>query len=149
MNSRALSAYKELSAHTSITEASPVELIILMYKSVIDHLRLTQQAIERGDESADHVSKCLDLIQKGLMAALDYEKGGEIAKNLGSLYDWAIREILTSRLKNNPETLTAVIEVFKNLESAWVEIHMIRVSEGTVKPSENVHLSATGAIPAA
>jgi len=149
MNSRALSAYKELSAHTSITEASPVELIILMYKSVIDHLRLTQQAIERGDESADHVSKCLDLIQKGLMAALDYEKGGEIAKNLGSLYDWAIREILTSRLKNNPETLTAVIEVFKNLESAWVEIHMIRVSEGTVKPSENVHLLATGAIPAA
>jgi len=149
MNSRALSAYKELSAHTSITEASPVELIILMYKSVIDHLRLTQQAIERGNESADHVSKCLDLIQKGLMAALDYEKGGEIAKNLGSLYDWAIREILTSRLKNNPETLTAVIEVFKNLESAWVEIHMIRVSEGTVKPSENVHLSATGAIPAA
>lgn len=149
MNSRALSAYKELSAHTSITEASPVELIILMYKSVIDHLRLTQQEIERGNESADHVSKCLDLIQKGLMAALDYEKGGEIAKNLGSLYDWAIREILTSRLKNNPETLTAVIEVFKNLESAWVEIHMIRVSEGTVKPSENVHLSATGAIPAA
>lgn len=149
MNSRALSAYKELSAHTSITEASPVELIILMYKSVIDHLRLTQQAIERGNESADHVSKCLDLIQKGLMAALDYEKGGEIAKNLGSLYDWAIREILTSRLKNNPETLTAVIEVFKNLESAWVEIHMIRVSEGTVKPSENVHLLATGAIPAA
>lgn len=149
MNSRALSAYKELSAHTSITEASPVELIILMYKSVIDHLRLTQQAIERGNESADHVSKCLDLIQKGLMAALDYEKGGEIAKNLGSLYNWAIREILTSRLKNNPETLTAVIEVFKNLESAWVEIHMIRVSEGTVKPSENVHLSATGAIPAA
>lgn len=149
MNSRALSAYKELSAHTSITEASPVELIVLMYKSVIDHLRLTQQEIERGNESADHVSKCLDLIQKGLMAALDYEKGGEIAKNLGSLYDWAIREILTSRLKNNPETLTAVIEVFKNLESAWVEIHMIRVSEGTVKPSENVHLSATGAIPAA
>lgn len=149
MNSRALSAYKELSAHTSITEASPVELIILMYKSVIDHLRLTQQAIERGNESADHVSKCLDLIQKGLMAALDYEKGGEIAKNLGSLYNWAIREILTSRLKNNPETLTAVIEVFKNLESAWVEIHVIRVSEGTVKPSENVHLSATGAIPAA
>lgn len=149
MNSRALSTYKELSAHTSITEASPVELIILMYKSVIDHLRLAQQSIERGNESADHVSKCLDLIQKGLMAALDYEKGGEIAKNLGSLYDWAIREILTSRLKNNPETLTAVIEVFKNLESAWVEIHMIRASEEPVKPSENVHLSAAGAIPAA
>lgn len=149
MNSRALSAYKELSAHTSITEASPVELIILMYKSVIDHLRLAQQSIERGNESADHVSKCLDLIQKGLMAALDYEKGGEIAKNLGSLYDWAIREILTSRLKNNPETLTAVIEVFKNLESAWVEIHMIRASGEPAKPSENVHLSAAGAIPAA
>jgi len=30
-----------------------------------------------------------------------------------------------------------------------VEIHVIRVSEGTVKPSENVHLSAAGAIPAA
>lgn len=149
MNSRALSTYKELSAHTSITEASPVELIILMYKSVIDHLRLAQQAIEQGRESADDVSKCLELIQKGLMAALDYEKGGEIAKNLGSLYDWAIREILTSRLKNNPEMLTAVIEVFRNLESAWVEIHMIREAKEPHRPSDTVHLSVAGAIPAA
>lgn len=149
MNSRALSTYKELSAHTSITEASPVELIILMYKSVIDHLRLAQQEIEQGRESADHVSKCLDLVQKGLIAALDYEKGGDIARNLGSLYDWAIREILTSRLKNNPEMLTAVIEVFRNLESAWVEIHMIREAKEPHRPSDTVHLSVAGAIPAA
>ena len=149
MNSRAITAYKELSAHTSISEASPIELIILMYRSVLDHLKLAQQAIESGKESADHVSKCLDLIQKGLVAALDYEKGGEIAKNLGSLYDWAIREILTARLKNSPETLTAVIEVFRNIESAWVEVHLIRAAEEPHKAAENVHLSTAGAIPAA
>ena len=148
MNSRAINAYKELSAHTSITEASPIELIILMYRSVIDHLRLAQQTIEAGKESADHVSKCLDLIQKGLVAALDYDKGGDIAKNLGSLYDWAIREILTARLKSNPEVLTGVIEVFRNLESAWVEIHMIRAVEEPQKQSDHVHLSGSGAIPA-
>ena len=105
--------------------------------------------MEEGKEEAEHISKSLDLIQKGLMAALDHEKGGEISKNLASLYDWSIREILKARLKRSPEILTDVIEVIRNLEAAWVEIHLMRTKElGSEKASETVHISSAGAIPA-
>ena len=69
------------------------------------------------------------------MAALDPDRGGDIAKNLAALYDWSTREILTARIKRSPEQLTGVIEVFKSLESAWEEIATMRsqdlAKEGT------------------
>ena len=149
MNARNLNAYRNLAAQTAVSEASPLELIVLVYKRLIDNLRLAQKAMEEDKEDAEHISKSLDLIQKGLLAALDHEKGGEISKNLASLYDWAIREILKARLKRSPETLTGVIEVFRNLEAAWVEIHLMRSdAQGTEKTSQTVHISAAGAIPA-
>ena len=149
MNARNLNAYRNLAAQTAVSEASPIELIVLVYKRLIDNLRLAQKAMEEGRENAEQISKALDLIQKGLLAALDHEKGGEISKNLAALYDWAIREILRSRLKNSPEILSGVIEVFRNLEAAWVEIHLMRSdAEGTEKTSSTVHISSAGAIPA-
>ncbi len=149
MNARNLNAYRNLAAQTAVSEASPLELIVLVYKRLIDNLRLAQKAMEEDKEDAEYISKSLDLIQKGLLAALDHEKGGEISKNLASLYDWAIREILKARLKRSPETLTGVIEVFRNLEAAWVEIHLMRSdAQGTEKTSQTVHISAAGAIPA-
>ena len=149
MNARNLNAYRNLAAQTAVSEASPIELIVLVYKRLIDNLRLAQKAMEEGRENAEQISKALDLIQKGLLAALDHEKGGEISKNLAALYDWAIREILKSRLKNSPEILSGVIEVFRNLEAAWVEIHLMRSdAPHAEKSSDTVHISPAGAIPA-
>lgn len=148
MNARNLNAYRNLAVQTAVSEASPIELIVLVYKRLIDNLRLAQKAMEQGDESAEYISKSLDLIQKGLLAALDYEKGGEISKNLAALYEWSIREILQARIKNSPEMLGDVIEVIRNLESAWVEIHLMRTKDlGSDKASSTVHISSAGAIP--
>jgi flagellar protein FliS len=138
MNARNLNAYRNLAAQTAVSEASPIELIVLVYKRLIDNLRLAQKAMEENKEDAEHISKSLDLIQ-----------GGEISKNLASLYDWSIREILKARLKRSPEILTDVIEVIRNLEAAWVEIHLMRTKDaGSDKASDTVHISSAGAIPA-
>lgn len=126
MNARHMNAYKNIAIQTAVSEASPIDLILMVYRRLIDNLRLAQKAIESGQESAESVSKALDLIQKGLIAALDHERGGDIAINLAALYDWAIREILQARLKNNPVMLDGVIAVFKDLELAWEEIKSMR-----------------------
>ena len=131
MNRRAANAYKQVSNETSVSEASPLELIILVYKRLIENLREAQRAIELGADATPAAEKALDLIEKGLVAALDTKNGGDIAVNLAALYDWSMREILQARLKKNAELLTGVIEVFKSLESAWVEISAMRASEGT------------------
>ena len=129
MNRRAASAYASLSNETSVSEASPLDLIILVYRRLIENLREAQRSIESGSDATQPAEKALELIQKGLVAALDTEKGGEIAMNLAALYDWSMREILQARLKQNSEMLTGVIEVFKSLESAWVEISAMRAAD--------------------
>jgi flagellar protein FliS len=126
MNARQLNAYKNIAIQTAVSEASPIDLILMVYRRLIDNLRVAQKAIEEGKESAEPVSKALDLIQKGLVAALDHERGGDIAGNLAALYDWSIREILQARLKNNAVMLDGVIAVYKDLEMAWDEIRAMR-----------------------
>jgi len=141
MNARGLNAYKSVATQTAITEASPVELIVLIYARLIDNLRLAHKAMEEGRDTAEYVGKSLDLIQQGLVAALDPEKGGDIAVNLAALYDWSVREIVTSRIKNKPEMLRGVIEVFLNLESAWAEIHLMRTAS-VAQASSSLHISS-------
>ena len=98
--------------------------------------------MEDGRDDAEYIGKSIDLIEKGLAAALDQEKGGDIAGNLAQLYDWAIREMLRARMKRSPELLTAVIEVFNNLQSAWIEINELRASAAAKTPSAYVRLSS-------
>lgn len=129
MNHRVINAYKNLSNQTAVSEAGPLELIVMVYKRLIENLRDAQSQIEKGLDAEQSVAKALDLIEKGLMAALDPDRGGDIAKNLAALYDWSTREILTARIKRSPEQLTGVIEVFKSLESAWEEIATMRAQD--------------------
>ncbi|MFN4986835.1 MAG: flagellar export chaperone FliS [Burkholderiales bacterium] len=129
MNHRVINAYKNVSNQTAVSEASPLELIVMVYKRLIENLRDAQSQIEKGLDAEQSVAKALDLIEKGLMAALDPDRGGDIAKNLAALYDWSTREILTARIKRSPEQLTGVIEVFKGLESAWKEIATMRAQD--------------------
>ena len=139
MNARAMKAYKNIAAQTAVSEASPVELIVLVYKRLLDNLRMAQKAMEEGKENAEYISRALDLIQKGLAAALDHEKGGEIAQNLAALYDWSLREILQARLKNNPLLLSGVIEVFFFNDTATTEIYTMREQgNSAVAPMESV-----------
>ena len=85
MSSRGLSAYKNLAVQTAVTESSPLELILMVYRRLIENLRQAQLAMEDGRDDAEYIGKSIDLIEKGLAAALDQEKGGDIAGNLAQL----------------------------------------------------------------
>jgi flagellar protein FliS len=133
MNARHMNAYKAIAVQTAVSEAEPLDLILMVYRRLLDNLRLAQKAMEEGKDSAEPLGRSLDLIQKGLMAALDRDRGGDIALNLAALYDWAIREVLQARLKSNPMMLSGVIQVFKDLQLAWEEIRAMR--SGATSPS--------------
>ena len=147
MNHRVINAYKNVSNQTAVSEASPLELIVMVYKRLIENLRDAQSQIERGLDAEQSVAKALDLIEKGLMAALDPDRGGDIAKNLAALYDWSTREILTARIKRSPEQLTGVIEVFKSLESAWEEIATMRAQDLAKEGTASRAASSAAAAP--
>ena len=120
MISRALRSYQNLQTETAVHAATPGELIVLVYDRILEHLHHASTLISNQEDSAVPTQKALDLISDGLVAALDHERGGEVANNLAALYDWAIRTTLRGRLRRDPSLIEDVIRVLSSLREAWV-----------------------------
>lgn len=119
MNMRMKAAYAQTDRETSVSSARPIDLIVLVYQRVLDHLKLGRQQMLDGVDSSTALSNGLQLLHGGLEACLDHEKGGEVASNLGAIYSWATREILLARLKQESKRLTSVIDVLTTVSQAW------------------------------
>jgi flagellar protein FliS len=121
MTTRSHRAYAATQRETSVSSAKPVELVAMVYKRLLDHLHTGKIQMSEGADSAESLTKAIDLITTGLESCLDKEKGGEIAQNLAFIYDWAGKEIIRARLRRDPEMLQGVINAFVPLAEAWLE----------------------------
>jgi len=80
------------------------------------------------DKVHNSLIKTQDIITE-LMASLDFERGGEIARNLMSLYVFFNEKIREGNLKKDPEPLTQVRAFLADLRLAWAQIANSRVEE--------------------
>jgi len=119
MTMRSHRAYAATQRETSVSSARPIDLVVMVYARLIDHLRSAQLQMAEGVDSAESLTKAVDLITKGLNSCLDMEQGGEIAQNLAGIYDWANREIMRARLRRDPQMLQGVINALQPLSEAW------------------------------
>jgi flagellar protein FliS len=123
----AISAYRE----TRIKTASQGQLIIMLYDEAIKNLNGGIELIEmntQGKKDPGKIEKINKLILKAqeivteLMVSLDFEQGGDIAKNLFALYAWFNQELVEGNIKQDLNRLTVVRNQISELRSAWGEI---------------------------
>jgi flagellar protein FliS len=116
-----LKAYRE----TQIKTATPGRLIIMLYDGAVTSLNIAIEILEKNEHKLDTVSnnviKAQDIISE-LMVSLDFEKGGEIAKNLFNIYMYMNRELLSGNIKKDVEPLKNVRKFLMELREAWNEI---------------------------
>ena len=116
-----LNAYKE----TQIKTANQGRLIIMLYDGAVKNINLALEAMGASHHKFDETSNCIikaqDIIAE-LMVSLDFEKGGDIAKNLFSLYVFMNRQLLQANLKKLQKPLSDVKKMLVELREAWVEI---------------------------
>jgi flagellar secretion chaperone FliS len=116
-----LNAYKE----TKIRTASRGQLIIMIYDEAIKQIDIAVSAMESESKKLDAIHnaivKAQDLVTE-LAASLDFERGGEIAKGLFSLYMFFRGQLLEANLKKKPDTLKSVRSMLAELRDAWVQI---------------------------
>lgn len=108
--------------HIDIFTADPKRLIILCYEGVIKNLASAKyyHLSDEFEKKGKAVQNALEIIN-ALREALDFEKGGEIAKNLDLIYGYSIKHILNSDLKRNLEGFDRIIFLMSELKSAWEE----------------------------
>ena len=117
--SRAIKAYSDTSISTSISMSTSTDLIILVFEKIFDYLKIGKAALENNQLAIEEFTKINDLINLGLVASLNREKGGEIAKNLEFIYLWTMNKITEARLTKSHEKLDDVIQVLMPIYESW------------------------------
>ena len=117
-----LNAYKE----TKIRTANQGQLIIMIYDEAIRQIDLATEALADGTKRLDQVHNAIvraqDFITE-LTVSLDFDRGGEIAKGLFSIYMFFRRHLMEANLKKDPQMLKNVRSMLAELRDAWVQIN--------------------------
>jgi flagellar secretion chaperone FliS len=122
---QALSAYRE----TRVRTASQGTLIIMLYDEAIKQMGEVSTIFDENvkndpkkiEKAHVHILKTQEIITE-LMASLDMEAGGEIARNLLALYSWFNQQLLEANMEKKKDKVLAVKNMMDDLRSAWVEV---------------------------
>ena len=120
---------------TQVETASPERLILMLYDGAIKFLvqaKLKMAGNKKDPKTIEEINKSLikgqNIIYE-LIKSLDMEQGGDIAANLFSLYEFMLNQLVIANIEKNPEPVTQVISMIKDLRATWVEVIKIQQKE--------------------
>ena len=98
-------------------------LIVILYDEIVRSMRRAQQASleDNVEERTRAVNHALQVIAH-LQATLNFEQGGEVAKNLSHFYNLARTKILDANLTKNSKALEELVREFLQVAAAWQEL---------------------------
>lgn len=133
MRAAGAAAYSRLGLESDVLSASPHRLITLLFDGADTAIRTAAVCLQDGDAAGrgKAISRALDIVNNGLLAALDHERGGEVAANLASLYDYVARQLLRANLHADAAALDEAGSLLREIASAWREIDAQR-TEGAL-----------------
>jgi flagellar protein FliS len=122
----------------------------MLYNEAVKQLDHGLELLERnagGKKNPDRIEPVSKAIMKTqeiiteLMASLDFEQGGDIARNLFSLYTWFNKELLAANIKADPQKIATIRNMLNDLRSAWSEIIAKAPMEGIGRPSMGLNIT--------
>ena len=109
--------YKSVNVDT----ASQGKLILIAYDVAIKHCKSSLNTFgdyERIEDRTKHLFKAQDAISE-LMGALKLDVG-EIAQNLYRLYDYMLRGLVESNVKDDKSKTVEILGYLEQLRESWV-----------------------------
>jgi len=119
-------AYKKASVNT----LDQTKLIIMLYDGAIKNASFAVEHMKSGQ--IEKVHECLiktKNIVTELMATLNMDRGGDIAKNLQSLYSYMFSQLIEANMNKKTEPVVIVIDLLKELRAAWTQINSKKKNE--------------------
>ena len=113
-----LGAYKK----TSVETASKEQILLMLYQAAIKNCKKAIEAIEQKNiaKKGEYIGKMQDIIVE-LSNSLDFEVGGEVAKELASLYDYLLYSSTQANIKIDKTHLEGCLKVLNTLYDGWTE----------------------------
>lgn len=131
---RAASAYQRINVETSMHTIDQHQLVALLYQGALGAIASARGAMARGDVlgKCSAISKAIRIIEEGLNTGLDRVDGGELAQNLGALYDYCVRRLTLANARNDDTMMQEVQRLIEPVAQAWMDM------KGAAAPAEAV-----------
>jgi flagellar secretion chaperone FliS len=141
-------AYMEL----SITSATPLELVRMLYTAALDSVREARQFLAAGQirERSAAISRTLEILAE-LNGSLD-PAAGELAERLAALYDYMQRRLIEANFQQTDAPMAETAALLTTLAEAWNQIS-VQPTEDAPSPAPDVtredDISSPWAVPPA
>lgn len=119
----ALDQYKSVGVQSGMTDATPHQMITKLLDGALDRIAAAKGAIDRKEvaRKGQLLGSAIAIID-GIRASLDYKRGGEVAANLGSLYDYMERRLLEASVASDVSMLDEVSSLLREIRTGWESI---------------------------
>jgi flagellar protein FliS len=120
---QALAAYQTVATHGGVAAADPHGLVLMLLDGLFQRVAAMRLAVLEGDynEKARMANRAL-LILDELRGSLDFEAGGEVARNLDGLYDYCGRQIVQASVSLRAELLDEVSRLVNHIRATWLTV---------------------------
>lgn len=121
---RAANAYQRINVETSMHTIDQHQLVSLLYEGVLNSIATARGAMARGDVlgKVNAISKAIRILEEGLSTSLDRVDGGDLAQNLGALYDYCIHRLILSNARNDDAMMQEVMRLIEPIATGWNEM---------------------------
>ena len=116
----AMNEYRQTGLAAASVETDPVKLIALLLGGAIERLAQARGAMLRDEREAKHAAlgRAISIIER-LRLVLDRKAGGQLAENLGNLYDYMLGRLPAANLANDPAVVDEVAGLLREIKSGW------------------------------
>ena len=110
--------YKTMAVKT----ANRGQVLLMLYEAAIKNVKKATECIDKKDIPGKGVAigKAHDIINE-LLNTLDFEVGGNIARDLERLYHFMTEQLVRANLENSKACLETVQKLLETLLSGWRE----------------------------
>jgi flagellar protein FliS len=116
-----LKSYREINT----MGRSQIDLILQVYDGAISAFSGARSHYENRDLDAGY--QALEKAKKfvtHLYTSLDFERGGEVARNLGGLYAYVVNLVSLAQASKQIEHIDQSLTILRNLREGWSDIRL-------------------------
>lgn len=113
-----IGAYK----NTSVKTASKEQILLMLYQAAIKNCKKAMEAIESNNiqKKGEYIGRMQDIVIE-LTNSLDHNVGGDISKELNSLYDFILHETTQANIHLDSKRLEGCLGILNTLYDGWAK----------------------------
>jgi flagellar secretion chaperone FliS len=118
-----LATYQTVANHGGVAAADSHRLVLMLIDGALERIAMARGFMERGThaEKSRLLHRAVAILDE-LRNSLDLDNGGELARNLDSLYEYMCRRLLQASTENRLTMLDEVSGLLTDIRGAWVAI---------------------------